>query len=225
MQPWSARSDQRSCGGAGDDGFDVTEGKICDVGEFSWGDSAAFRYCCCIGEQGGVVWTSKWEGFVSSTEGGVEVDDGAAVGRLATAASFAASAILTAALVRAPSTTPEGPEESSTGYWSDLREGLRFIRRDPLLRCIIALVLVTNTLDAARSSTLLPLYAERHLDGASSFGIVSGAFGAAALTCRAGSPSPSASSSPPPTEPRRLSVSASRGWPPRLPSAGSPPEP
>jgi predicted MFS family arabinose efflux permease len=107
---------------------------------------------------------------------------GADAALLATAVSFAASAILTAALVRAPSTTPEGPEESSTGYWSDLREGLRFIRRDPLLRCIIALVLVTNTLDAARSSTLLPLYAERHLEGASSLGLVSGVFGAAALT-------------------------------------------
>lgn len=100
---------------------------------------------------------------------------------LVTAAAFAASALLTAAAVRAPS-SPERDQHQAGNYWSDLREGLRFAVRDPLVRCIVAVLVVTNTLDAARSSTLLPLYAEQRLDGAASLGLISGVFGAAALT-------------------------------------------
>ncbi|MFF8818034.1 MFS transporter [Leucobacter sp. NPDC015123] len=96
-----------------------------------------------------------------------------------TAAAFAASAILTAALVRVPAASP--PEPSTHSYWHDLRDGLRFVTRDPLLVRIVALVLLTNALDAARSGTLMPLYAAEELGGAAPLGLVIGAFGAAAL--------------------------------------------
>lgn len=98
-----------------------------------------------------------------------------------TAAAFGASALITATLVRLPPGAADSGGESR-GYWRDLREGMRFVVRDPLLRGLVALVFVTNTLDAARGGTLMPLYATRELDGAASLGLISGVFGAAALT-------------------------------------------
>lgn len=96
-----------------------------------------------------------------------------------TAGAFAASALLTATAVRSPSSTL--PQQNQQSYWRDLRDGFRFVVHDPLLIRIIGLVLITNTLDAARSGTLLPLYAVEHLDGPTSLGIIVGTFGAAAL--------------------------------------------
>lgn len=104
-----------------------------------------------------------------------------------TAVVFAAAAVLAVLTLRGVSTTAPGaapdaaPVEPSAGYWRDLAAGLRFCVRDPLFRLVIALVLVTNLLDAARSTALLPLYADRVLDGAQSLGIVSGTFGGAAF--------------------------------------------
>ncbi|WP_299306298.1 MFS transporter [uncultured Brachybacterium sp.] len=97
-----------------------------------------------------------------------------------TAAAFAVSALLTAASVRLPASTL--PEPSGQSYWRDLRDGFGFVVHDPLLIRIIGLVLIANTLDAARSATLLPLYAVENLNGPASLGIIVGAFGAAALT-------------------------------------------
>ena len=96
-----------------------------------------------------------------------------------TAAAFAASALLTAVAVRVPATAL--PEPGHQSYWRDLRDGFRFVIHDPLLIRIIGLVLITNALDAARSGTLLPLYAVEELDGPASLGVILGAFGAAAL--------------------------------------------
>ena len=98
----------------------------------------------------------------------------------ATAGLFAASAALTAAFVR-PSPVEDAAPTERTGYWSDLREGFRFVVSDPLLRLVVLLVLVTNTLDAARSGTLMPLYATARLDGAASLGIIVAVFGGSAL--------------------------------------------
>ncbi|WP_241521629.1 MFS transporter [Arthrobacter pityocampae] len=111
---------------------------------------------------------------------------------LATAAAFVLSALISGTLIRT-SSSPAGPHTPPTstdsdtndgtgGYWADLRDGLRFVRTDPLLRPLIILVLITNTLDAARSGTLLPLYASQELNGPASLGIIAGAFGGAALT-------------------------------------------
>ncbi|MGO2139287.1 MAG: MFS transporter [Leucobacter sp.] len=96
-----------------------------------------------------------------------------------TAAAFALSAAITAGLVRLPASAVE--REPSLGYWRDLAEGLRFTVRDPLLVRIVALVLLTNALDAARSGTLMPLYAAERLGGPTALGVVVGVFGAAAL--------------------------------------------
>ncbi|KPG88936.1 MFS transporter [Frigoribacterium sp. RIT-PI-h] len=76
-------------------------------------------------------------------------------------------------------TEATGPTRAS--YRADLAEGARFVVRDPLMRLIVALVLVTNLLDAARGSTLLPLYANDRLGGAAALGLLVATMGGCAL--------------------------------------------
>ena len=75
----------------------------------------------------------------------------------------------------------DSTEPARASYWQDLAEGARFVVRDPLMRLIVALVLVTNLLDAARGSTLLPLYANDRLGGAASLGLLVATMGGCAL--------------------------------------------
>ena len=74
-------------------------------------------------------------------------------------ASFAVSALLVARLVpvlaAAPATRP-----SPASYFSDLLIGLRFITRDPLIRMVVLIVLVTNFLDAP-FPVVFPVFARR----------------------------------------------------------------
>lgn len=102
---------------------------------------------------------------------------GAAPTFFVTAGTFALSALLTVVLLPGPRITAGEP----ASVWADLTAGLRFIVREPVLRAGIALVLVTNLLDAARGGTLMPLYATEHLGGAAALGVISGCFGGAAL--------------------------------------------
>jgi predicted MFS family arabinose efflux permease len=120
----------------------------------------------------------------------------AAVGPVASlfvnAATFAISAVLTWALVPAPDPVrtgspdsvaagPPATEPARASYRADLAEGARFVVRDPLMRLIVGLVLVTNLLDAARGSTLLPLYANDRLGGAAALGLLVATLGGCAL--------------------------------------------
>lgn len=102
-----------------------------------------------------------------------------------TALAFSVAALVTVLFVRAAEAPPANDGDAlappSNGYWRDLAEGLRFCARDPFFRLVIALVLVTNLLDAARSTTLLPLYADERLGGAQALGFVTGTFGGAAF--------------------------------------------
>lgn len=106
------------------------------------------------------------------------------------AATFAVSAVLVAALVprpaghsaRRPDDDTSGTAElPQRGYWRELGEGLRFTGREPLLRAVVLLVLVTNFFDAAKTSVLLPVYAQRELGGAVALGLLVGAMGGGAL--------------------------------------------
>jgi MFS family permease len=102
------------------------------------------------------------------------------------AATFAVSALLTWAFVAAvPAASPAAPPDRSdaprTSYWADLAEGFRFVVHDPLMRLIVGLVLVTNLLDAARGSTLMPLYANDRLGGAAALGLLVAVMGGCAL--------------------------------------------
>lgn len=67
------------------------------------------------------------------------------------------------------------------GYWRELAQGVRFLMREPLLRAVVLLLVVTNLLDAAKSSVLLPVAAERQLGGSVAFGVLVGTMGGGAL--------------------------------------------
>ncbi|MBC7671922.1 MAG: MFS transporter, partial [Polaromonas sp.] len=103
------------------------------------------------------------------------------------AATFAVSALLTwafVAVVPASLGRPENDDDvdpTQSTYWSDLAEGFRFVIRDPLMRLIVGLVLFTNLLDAARGSTLMPLYANDRLGGAAALGLLVAVMGGCAL--------------------------------------------
>ena len=101
---------------------------------------------------------------------------GATPALFANAAAFAVSGLLTWRCV-APTPVrprPQGPDvgASRPGYWAELAEGLGFIKRDRLMRLVVGLVLVTNLFDAARGSTLMPLYANDRLGGAAALGLL-----------------------------------------------------
>jgi MFS family permease len=95
---------------------------------------------------------------------------------LANAGAFFVSATVTRWMVPATAARPADDEPEAavarSSYWRELRDGLRFVVRDPLMRLIIGLVLVTNLLDAARSSALLPLYADTELGGAADLAVI-----------------------------------------------------
>lgn len=100
------------------------------------------------------------------------------------AATFGVAALITAMCVpadavRIPDTGSDPAEGGS--YWGDLRAGLVFVVRDPLLRLIIGLVLVTNLFDAARGASLLPLYAHDRLGGAAALAVLVAVMGGCAL--------------------------------------------
>ena len=100
-------------------------------------------------------------------------------------ATFAVSALLTwafqAAVPAAIRLSSESAGASRTSYWADLAEGFRFVLHDPLMRLVVGLVLVTNLLDAARWSALMPLYANDRLGGAGALGLLVAVMGGCAL--------------------------------------------
>ena len=98
------------------------------------------------------------------------------------ALSFAVSALLVARLVpRALARLADEQRATPQGYWRELGDGLRFTVREPLLRAVVVLVLVTNLLDAAKTSVLLPVFASRELGGGAAFGLLVGVLAGGAL--------------------------------------------
>lgn len=106
------------------------------------------------------------------------------------AATFAVSALLTRMFVpvtqdpeahRGPVDNTDTAEPSRASYWADLAEGFRWVIRDPLMKLILGLVMITNLFDAARSSSLMPLYAHDRLGGAAALGLLVAVMGGCAL--------------------------------------------
>ena len=81
----------------------------------------------------------------------------------ANAVCFAIAIALTLLLVPrdAPRTTSaaDGELAPGRGYFGQLAEGLRFVTRTPLVRAVVILVVITNTIDAAGLTVLKPVYA------------------------------------------------------------------
>ena len=98
------------------------------------------------------------------------------------AASFVASGIILAGLVPRTSQPAPHPEERDAGYLQRLSQGLRHLRGDRLLLGIAFMVLVTNLVDAATASVLLPLWGAERLGSPVGIGLMSGAFGLGAVS-------------------------------------------
>jgi MFS family permease len=71
--------------------------------------------------------------------------------------------------------------EAEQTYLGDLMEGLRFLRHDRLLLVIIATVMVTNFLDAAKSSVIYPVYASEIYNSSVALGLMFGLSGGGAV--------------------------------------------
>ena len=77
--------------------------------------------------------------------------------------------------VAVPGAPRRAAERSSGGHLADLATRLRFIREDRLILALVLTVMVTNVLDAARSSVLHPACANEVLGGACGLGLMFGA--------------------------------------------------
>lgn len=97
---------------------------------------------------------------------------------LVDAASFAIAAVVIAGAV--PRRQVAGGEDGG-GYLSRFRAGLDFLRRDRLLRAIVVMVAATNTIDAAVSTVLIPVWARDTGVGPAAIGAVLAAFGCTAV--------------------------------------------
>jgi MFS family permease len=96
----------------------------------------------------------------------------------------AATFLVSAAAVRwlVPALRPHARAEGERGgYLAELREGIRFVGADRLLRAIVLTVLVTNFLDAPFGPVLYPVLARDELGGPEALGLMLGTFGGAAL--------------------------------------------
>ncbi|MDT7571701.1 MAG: hypothetical protein QOE05_1875 [Actinomycetota bacterium] len=99
---------------------------------------------------------------------------------LVDAATFGVSALLVQVMVPGsvrPAVAAEDPEP----YFAQLRSGLRYLRQDRLIAGITSMVMVTNLLDAAYSSVLVPVFARDVLHSSVALGLIGGVFGGGAL--------------------------------------------
>ncbi len=109
------------------------------------------------------------------------------------ASTFVVAALLVLALVPRPTSarwgapppahlaSEEAPATTTDGYWRQLGQGITFLVREPLLRAMVLMVMVTNFLDATKTTVLLPITATRQYGGATAFGLLVGTLGGAAL--------------------------------------------
>ncbi len=105
---------------------------------------------------------------------------GAAGSIMITAACFAGCAlvwwlIMPTDLDRADTAPSEG------GYLAQLREGWRFLIKDRLLLTVVLMIAVTNLLDIAKSSVLLPVWAVANGQGVATLGLLLTCFAVTAM--------------------------------------------
>jgi len=101
------------------------------------------------------------------------------------AASFGVAAILIAAFVPgsvAASTKPVEEPEPAGSYLGQLRQGIAFVRRDRLVMAIMLMLFVTNLLDQAYGSVLVPVWAKEVFGSPVGIGLLSAAFAVGAVS-------------------------------------------
>ena len=80
-----------------------------------------------------------------------------------------------------PRHQPSPEQDSAAGYLARLRGGAEFVRGERLLRSIVAMVAITNLLDAAWISVLLPVWARETGHGPAVIGLVVAVMSAASI--------------------------------------------
>jgi MFS family permease len=115
--------------------------------------------------------------------GGLVALVGAADALVVDAVSFLVSALILLATTVAATSTEPGARADATpsAYFAELRSGWRFMRRDPILMGIGVMVAVTNLLDAAWMSVLVPVWARDGGHGVQAVGVLGATFGGAAI--------------------------------------------
>lgn len=117
--------------------------------------------------------------LVGAPLGGVLVATLGATGALwLDAASFLFSAALVVLFVPRPHATEETEERGR--FFAELAEGLRFIWGQRLTRALVAMVLLTNLIEAP-GSVVLTVFAREKYDSATSLGLMLGVLGGTAL--------------------------------------------
>ncbi|WP_124280289.1 MFS transporter [Streptomyces sp. ADI97-07] len=76
---------------------------------------------------------------------------------------------------------PSPAGETEPGYWRRFGEGFTFLRGEPLLLTVIVMVCITNLLDAAFNSVLVPVWARESGNGPTAIGLMGSVMGAAAV--------------------------------------------
>ncbi|MFB7592273.1 MFS transporter [Streptomyces sp. NPDC056169] len=71
--------------------------------------------------------------------------------------------------------------KTEPGYWRQFGEGFTFLRGEPLLLTVIVMVGITNLLDAAITSVLVPVWARQSGNGATAIGLMGSVMGAAGV--------------------------------------------
>ncbi|MBW6437185.1 MFS transporter [Actinoplanes hulinensis] len=96
----------------------------------------------------------------------------------AVAVLFAAAALIG---VTGPRAAGRSHATRPGGYVRQLRDGAGFLHRDRSLRAIVLMYVITNFLDQAFLTVLLPVWAHGHGHGVAFVGLLSGVFGACAV--------------------------------------------
>lgn len=86
-----------------------------------------------------------------------------------------------AGLAAKPAQEAREAQEDGAGYRERLAAGVRFLRQDRLLRSIAVMLSVTNLVDAAYGSLLIPVWADRIGGGPAAIGALGSVFGVAAI--------------------------------------------
>ena len=115
---------------------------------------------------------------VGAAAGGAVV---AAVGPLTALVVNAATFALAPAIVRLTVPVRRAGVADGGGYLAQLRGGVAFLRRERLLRSLAGMIAVTNLLEAAMFSVLLPVWAHSTGHGPVMVGVLAGSSAAAAI--------------------------------------------
>lgn len=98
------------------------------------------------------------------------------------AATFACSAALVALYVPSPARVAGGPNTGGrAGYFTELLEGLGFVRGSSLLLSIVLVITAANLLDITLVSVVMPVYADVNYGSAVALGLMMAGHGAGAL--------------------------------------------